>query len=50
MREHLREDELAPYKIDGWKEDCRLENEAILEPGDWQERQNDFSPRREDCT
>jgi len=47
MREHLREDELTPYKVDAWKEHCRLENETILEPRNWQEKQNDFSPSSE---
>ena len=34
IREYLREDELAPYQVDAWKERCRLENEIIFEPGD----------------
>jgi len=44
----LRDDELAPYKVDAWKEHCRLENEAIFEPSDWQEYRHDFSPSSED--
>ena len=47
MRGFLREDELAPYKLDAWKEQTKGENEAILEPRDWQEKQNKFSPSSE---
>jgi len=47
MREYLREGELPPYKVDARKEHSRLENEAILEPRNWQEKQNDFSPSSE---
>jgi len=43
-REYLREDELALYKVDAWKEHCRLDNEAILEPRNWLEKQNNSSP------
>ena len=40
----MREDELALYKVDAWKEHCRLDNEAILEPRNWLEKQNNSSP------
>ena len=43
MREFLREDELATFETDAWKESCRLENETILEPNDWQEYQHELS-------
>jgi len=41
MRGFLREDKLAPHKVD---DDPRWENDTILEPSDWQEKQNEFSP------
>ena len=44
MREFLREDELATFKTTAWKESRRWENETILEPNVWQERQNELSP------
>ena len=41
MRKYLQEDELVTFKTDAWKESRRLGNETILEPNEWQEKQNE---------
>jgi len=57
MRKFLQEDELATFKTAAWKESRSLENETILEPNKWQEKQIELSPssvdlpeKSEDCT